>query len=357
MGSPSPTMGSPAPTMGSPAPASAPLLANENLLNMLSAFKAQQVLVLGDVMLDSYLRGDAERISPEAPVPIVLVEQEEHLLGGSGNVARNIVALEGKATLLGIMGLDSAGEQLQQLLHAEGIVSGLVTGTRPTTRKVRVLARQQQMLRLDYEQNTPLLPLELQQLQESLLKLLPTVQVIILSDYHKGLVCPELMAWLQTQLQPEHKLLVDPKPKNLVLYKRPYLLTPNAKEASECTGLTLHSPTEIITAGQRIFAKTQCKHLLITLGSGGMALFIDPQQVWHIPTVAQAVFDVTGAGDTVIATLGLGLAAGLELLPACILANYAAGLVVAKVGAGVVSPAELGQAITHWEPLQVTRWL
>ena len=318
----------------------------------------KRVLVVGDVMLDAYLMGDADRISPEAPVPVVRIESERSLLGGAGNVARNIVALGGIATLVGVVGQDASAERVRTLAAAEGIDEALVClSGRPTTVKTRVMARRQQMLRLDQEDASLFSSEEQEAVLSVVAARLAEHEVLILSDYSKGLVSSGFMARLRDLIAScghEVKILVDPKPSNVGLYGGSFLLTPNTKETGECAGLPVRSREEILAAGRAILEKVGCPHLLTTLGSDGMALF-SSAGVWHVPTVAQDVFDVTGAGDTVIATLGLGLASGADLLASCILANYAAGLVVAQVGAAVATPDALREAIGRL-PVSVTAW-
>ncbi len=318
----------------------------------------KRVLVVGDIMLDAYLMGDADRISPEAPVPVVRIESERYLLGGAGNVARNIAALGGVATLAGAVGEDGSASQVRSLVNAEGIRSALIPFSgRPTTVKTRIMARRQQMLRLDQEDARPFSAAEQEAVLDVLAAELADHDVVILSDYNKGLVSAPFMARFRALLAGcghPVKVLVDPKPGNAALYGGSYLLTPNTKETGECAGLPVRNREEILAAGRAILEKVGCPYLLTTLGPDGMALFSGPD-VWHVPTMVQDVFDVTGAGDTVIASVGLGLAAGLELLPACVLANYAAGLVVAQVGAAVASPQALRQVIDEL-PVTISKW-
>lgn len=318
----------------------------------------KRVLVVGDIMLDAYLMGDADRISPEAPVPVVRIESERYLLGGAGNVARNITALGGVATLAGAVGEDGSASQVRALIKAEGIRSALIPFSgRPTTVKTRVMARRQQMLRLDQEDARPFSVAEQEAVLAVLAAELADHDVVILSDYNKGLVSAPFMARFRTLLAGcghPVKVLVDPKPSNAALYGGSYLLTPNTKETGECAGLPVRDREEILAAGRAILEKVGCPYLLTTLGPDGMALFSGPD-VWHVPTMAQDVFDVTGAGDTVIASVGLGLAAGLDLLSACVLANYAAGLVVVQVGAAVASPEALRQVIDDL-PVTISKW-
>ena len=327
--------------------------------DVVGGLAGKRVLVVGDIMLDAYLIGDADRISPEAPVPVVRIEKERYLLGGAGNVARNIVALGGVATLAGVMGKDASADRIRGLVRDEGICGAFVVlPQRPTTVKTRVMARRQQMLRLDSEDASPLSSADQEALLSVITEQLPAHDVVILSDYSKGIVSLSFMSRLRGLLAAsphQVKVLIDPKPSNVGLYGGSVLLTPNPKETGECAGMPVRSREEILAAGRAILEKVGCPHLLTTLGSDGMALFSGPSEVWHVPTMAQDVFDVTGAGDTVIATLGLGLAAGLPLLASCVLANYAAGLVVAQVGAAVASPDALREAIREL-PVTITKW-
>ncbi len=319
------------------------------------------VLIVGDVMVDEYLLGDAERISPEAPVPVVRVTEDKLVLGGAGNVARNISALGGGARLIGVVGEDAGAERVRDLLGHSGLSADcVVVPGRPTTIKTRIIAQQQQMLRVDREMAAPLAAPDVARLLERIAAVLADYSVLVISDYGKGLVSKELLDGIRKlciSCARPPLLLVDPKTPNFHLYTGAYMLTPNAKETSEGAQLPARNPEEIVRAGQEIFRKLSCAHLLTTLGSQGMALFLSPQEVWHIPTTAQKVFDVTGAGDTVIAAASLGLSAGLDLLDACVLANYAAGIVVGEVGAAVAGPKALHEALHTLPVPTVTRWL
>lgn len=320
---------------------------------------AGRVLVVGDVMMDTYLIGDAMRISPEAPVPVVRVEEIRHRLGGAGNVARNIAALKGQAVLVGFAGDDEDGRRLKTMLNEAGVEPRLVYGKRPTTVKSRVMARNQQMIRLDRESLSPAAPEEYAALLGMLEPLLPDFDVVVVSDYGKGLVSAGLLGDIRRLgsggAHRVPKVLVDPKPQNLSCYTKAWMLTPNAKETSESTGLPVRTRTEILAAGRRLREKLDVDHLLTTLGAEGMALFSAEGPVWHVPTMARQVFDVTGAGDTVIAVIALALAVGVPLLDACVLANYAAGIVVGKVGAATASAEELRTAMREY-PVTMERW-
>ncbi len=319
------------------------------------------VLIIGDIMLDHYLIGDVERISPEAPVPVVNITKEELFLGGAGNVAQNITALGGKAHLVGVRGVDAAGENLLHELEARGITSALIPlETRPTTQKTRVLARRQQMLRFDRETAAPFTPAENEQILSAVEQALPQSGAIIISDYGKGLVSPGLMQGIHRLIQESGRqipILVDPKPQNIGLYEHVTLLTPNTKETGEAAAMPTRNREEILAAGKAIIARLHCPHLITTLGADGMAVFVDENTVWHIPTTAQNVFDVTGAGDTVIATTALCLSAGVPLIDACILANIAAGIVVGQVGTATAGREEIARALSQFDQLSPTRWV
>lgn len=319
-----------------------------------------RVLILGDTMLDEYLIGDAERISPEAPIPVVRVEETRLMVGGAGNVARNIRSLGGSVRLISVCGEDDASSRLELLLLEDGVETVLVRTTdRPTTIKTRILARQQQMLRVDRESTACLAAHAMQRVLNALEESLADFDVLVISDYGKGFVSSQLMDGVRRIAARKSRrplVLVDPKVPNLPLYAGVDLLTPNAKETSEGTGLPVGTTEEILRAGRALMAKLQSRRLLTTLGARGMALFISPDEVWHIPTVARKVFDVTGAGDTVIATVALALSLGIEPVEACLLANYAAGIVVGEVGAATASPERLAEAIRTLPEPEVSRW-
>jgi rfaE bifunctional protein kinase chain/domain len=328
--------------------------------DLTARLRDKRVLIVGDIMLDQYLFGDAERISPEAPVPVIRLEQELRCLGGAGNVARNVTALGGRASLVGMAGDDDAGRMLRDLLQQENINAYVpLCPGRVTTLKTRVLARNQQMLRLDRETSAPLKPEEEALLLEHLASLAEGHDACILSDYGKGLVSPAFMVALRALLLAMPRpplLLVDPRPQNMQLYHGAMLLTPNLKESAEAVHLPTRSQEEILLAGRALMERCAARNLLMTLGAQGMALFLTTGEVWRIPTSAQAVFDVSGAGDTVIGTVALAIAAGMPLLPACMLANFAAGIVVAKVGTATADPDELVNAVNNWPVPDLEKW-
>ena len=331
-------------------------LAGDALTTALAKLPGNEVCIVGDVMLDRYITGEVERISPEAPVPVVQVGSERTMLGGAGNVARNIIRLGGKVRLIGLCGQDGQADTLKALLDEESISHSLVRSQgRMTTVKTRILSQRQQMLRIDRETPHDVVGQDMERTLEAVAKHMakdmPGHRVLILSDYGKGLVSETFLAGLRkllAALTSPPLVLVDPKIRNFHLYRDVFLLTPNAKEAAEGAGTELlRSESEIIAAGKTIFRKLGCSHLLITLGPQGMAYFENPDTMRLIPTVARKVFDVTGAGDTVMATIGLSLAAGNDLFASCLLANHAAGLVVGEIGTAVVSIEEIAAAMAQ----------
>ncbi len=331
------------------------------LASAVAKLKGSRVCIIGDVMLDHYVLGTVERISPEAPVPVVQVNGEQRLLGGAGNVARNILALDGAPLLLGVRGRDPEGEVVETMLSEARIPARLVVDPqRPTTRKTRIIAHNQQVVRVDYEAGAAIAGVILDELLALAEEALQTHDVVILSDYGKGVLSQHFMdAFMRLVAGRKERpfILVDPKPSNYDLYKGVDILTPNTKEAGEGAGIPAKGREGVLKAGLALFRRLKCRQLLITLGAGGMALFMGPDRVMHIPTVARKVFDVTGAGDTVIATMGLCVAAGMNLPEASILANFAAGNVVGQVGAAVTSPEELRQAVETMPLPEVSLWL
>lgn len=331
------------------------------LAESVARFRDGKVLLVGDAMLDEYLEGDAERISPEAPIPVVKVAKSRLLLGGAGNVVKNITALGGSAHLVSVCGADAKGEILQDLLAKDSASSTLFPlPDRPTTVKTRVMARGQQMLRIDNEDSSPLLPEETGRILAVLRSVIDEYSVLVISDYRKGIVNEAFMRGLfeiRNASASKPRILVDPKTPNIPLYRGVHILTPNAKETSEGTRMPTNNKEEILAAGKTLLRNLNSDHLLTTLGANGMALFLNEKEVWHIPTAAQKVFDVTGAGDTVIATLAIALAAGLDLLDACVLANYAAGIVVAEIGAAAATRETLQEVIAKAPEPAISRWI
>jgi D-beta-D-heptose 7-phosphate kinase/D-beta-D-heptose 1-phosphate adenosyltransferase len=301
------------------------------------------VLVLGDVMLDEFLWGRVARISPEAPVPVVEVSRQSFHLGGAANVAANLRALGGGAVLAGVVGDDGAADRLREALAAAGIEARLVVDpSRPTTLKTRIVAHSQQVVRADRELAADVAGPAEDALFAVVRAELAGCRALVVSDYEKGVVTPRLLRRVLALARRRGvPVLVDPKLSRFALYRGVALVTPNQGEAERATGLTLRSADDVAEAGRRILALLRCDAVLITRGERGMSLFEQGRRGVHIPTAAREVFDVTGAGDTVIAAMALGRAARARTREAALLANLAAGVVVGKVGTAEASPAEV----------------
>ncbi|MBA3813042.1 MAG: D-glycero-beta-D-manno-heptose-7-phosphate kinase [Alphaproteobacteria bacterium] len=319
---------------------------------LINKFSATRILCIGDAMLDRFVRGSISRISPEAPIPVLHIKEEETALGGAGNVVRNLEALGCTVTFISIVGKDQSGSRIQELLNASPKIKShlMVDEKRETTTKTRFIASNQQVLRTDAER-----ALALNQTQEiELLKLfkdhIQNHDLVILSDYAKGFFSPQgLAALIQEARTYEKPVLVDPKGHDYSRYKGATLLTPNRQELSHATLRSTQTHNEVVEAAQKIITMCDLKALITTRGPKGMSLVEASGTVEHLPTTALEIFDVSGAGDTVIATLGAAFAAGGSLSEAMHLANVAAGLVVAKVGTAVVHQDELLTALHHQE--------
>lgn len=307
----------------------------------LPRFDQAQVLVVGDVMLDRYWHGAAARISPEAPVPVVQVRGRDDRPGGAANVALNIAALGAGATLAGLTGADEAAELLHTRLASAGVEVSFQQQEQPTITKLRVISRNQQLLRVDFEE--PFDPAQSEQLMLRASRLLQPMGALVLSDYAKGAL-EQPQALIAAARRVGIPVLVDPKGTDFSRYRGATLLTPNLGEFEQVVG---PCPTEaiLLARGQTMMEELELSALLITRGEQGLTLLQPGQQALHLPTRAREVFDVTGAGDTVIAVLGAAVAAGEALPQAVALANLAAGLVVAKLGTAVVSAPELRRAL------------
>lgn len=316
-----------------------------------------KVLIIGDIMLDQYQKGIVERISPEAPVPIVKITEQSFRIGGAGNVAQNVATLGGIPTLISICGRDLYGDNLRHICDELRIDHHLIRSPiRETTLKTRIMAAHQQMLRVDRESSRALDPGEFDLLLRAVDSRVDAFDTVILSDYGKGVVSREFLDWFAQRRKPGQKVILDPKTCNFPHYGQLYCMTPNTKEASEGAEMPIQGRADIIAAGKRIIAQRRLETLVITLGADGMAVFLPGQGVFHLPTMAKKVFDVTGAGDTVIAVIALGLSSGLDLLSASILANCAAGLVVGQVGAVGITQEELTEALGKWSSGQHVKW-
>jgi D-beta-D-heptose 7-phosphate kinase/D-beta-D-heptose 1-phosphate adenosyltransferase len=318
---------------------------------MLAAARQTRVLVLGDVMLDHFIWGSVARISPEAPVPVVDFESENLMPGGAANVARNLTALGAPTELLGIIGADHAGRQLRQLLatHHIGCRGLLASAARPTTVKTRIVAHIQQLVRIDHETRDGVNSTHTRRLTNAVKSMLDKTAAVIVGDYGKGVVTQPLLEEIKTFC---HRrgiwLSLDPKPVHRLNLTGLSLITPNRKEAFEMANLPDETrnanplaDANLMRVADYVMSQLRPALLLITLGELGMLLCQHGRKPFHIPTLAQEVFDVSGAGDTVIACFTLAVAAGASPLEAALLSNHAAGIVVGKVGTATVAPEEL----------------
>lgn len=321
-----------------------------NYAGVVNSFRGRRILIIGDIILDRYIYGKVNRISPEAPVPVVEVIDESFLLGGATNVANNIVSLGGHASIAGIIGQDTAGRIVRDLLQQRGInIDGLIEDSRHTTVKTRVIAHNQQVVRFDREDRKRPDGRHLLIFKEYLKKAIPMHDAVIVSDYKKGVVSSSLVKAVIKYAKPKNIFVaVDPKVGHFHFYKNVSLITPNLMEASQGSGIEIKDEKSLVKAGQILLKRLSCKSVLITRGEDGMSLFEnmpDGVRVSHIPTFAKKVYDVTGAGDTVIATFTLAHAAGASLKDAAIIANHAAGIVVGEVGTAAVTSEKLRDSI------------
>jgi D-beta-D-heptose 7-phosphate kinase/D-beta-D-heptose 1-phosphate adenosyltransferase len=306
--------------------------------------RGKRVLVLGDVMLDEFVWGQVSRISPEAPVPVVRVTGQSFHLGGAGNVAANVRSLGGASALAGAVGKDAGGERVREALAAAGVEPRLVEmgPDRPTTVKTRIVAHGQQVVRADREDAADVPARVEQALVEAVRREIDACSALVVSDYEKGVVTASLLKRvLPLARRRRVPVLVDPKVRHFRRYRGVTVVTPNQLETEQATGLRLSGPGELLAAGRRVLALLGCRAALVTRGEHGMSLFERGRPALHVEAAAREVFDVTGAGDTVIATLALALSAGASLPEAAALANCAAGVVVGKVGTAQATPGEV----------------
>jgi D-beta-D-heptose 7-phosphate kinase/D-beta-D-heptose 1-phosphate adenosyltransferase len=321
------------------------------LKRLVRRFPGTRVLVIGDLMLDQFVWGDVSRISPEAPVPIVRVRRQEGRPGGAGNVVTNVVALGGRADACGLVGDDLAGRSLATaLVTAGGGLAGVVRSrTVATTSKTRVIAHSQQVVRFDQDPDPGSMPARLAtRLRAWVAQHASRYQVIVVSDYGKGVVTPELLADLAA-LRERHGFayVIDPKRPNFAHYRGASLIKPNLGEASVAAGIEIEDGPSLAAAGSELLRRWQADAILISRGEAGMSLFKPRARAQHFPTAAQEVFDVTGAGDTVLAACALALASGGTFEEAARLANQAAGVAVGKVGTATVTARELVHALAN----------
>jgi D-beta-D-heptose 7-phosphate kinase/D-beta-D-heptose 1-phosphate adenosyltransferase len=317
---------------------------------MLRRFKDVTVLVVGDIILDEFVWGKVSRISPEAPVPVVEVQDETLLLGGAANVVNNIRSLGGQVFLSGLIGGDERGRKILGLLEGKGVPTGgvLIDPRRPTTVKTRIVAHSQQVVRFDREDQTHPSQGFADSLVSSVRDMIPQVDTVVVADYGKGVVTEQLVrAVTGIARQRKKVVLLDPKVNRFHLYRDVTVVTPNSQEASLASGIEIVDERSLREAGERLLDRFNCDVILITRGEYGMALFERGREMIPVPTAAREVFDVTGAGDTVIGVMALSIAAGASFREAAVIANYAAGIVVGKVGTATATPDELKEAINQ----------
>jgi D-beta-D-heptose 7-phosphate kinase/D-beta-D-heptose 1-phosphate adenosyltransferase len=339
---------------GSASSATAPLVdptasfERTRLETLIGRFAGRRVAVLGDVMLDRYLWGRVERISPEAPVPIVEVERETYSLGGAGNVAANLRALGGQAVLFAVAGADESGRTLRAELEGRAIdVTALIEdATRPTTVKTRIIAHSQQVVRADRESRADLAGEVLGRLNAALERELPRCAALIVSDYGKGVIHPAtLEAALGAARRTGIPVCVDPKESHIEHYRSVSILTPNLHEAGWVQGRRIVDEASLAEVGWGLQQRLDVEAVLVTRGPEGMSLFERGGRCTHLPTVATEVYDVTGAGDTVVSVVAIALAAGADYPSACFLANHAAGIVIREVGTATCTAQELASSL------------
>ncbi|HEX3868377.1 MAG TPA: D-glycero-beta-D-manno-heptose-7-phosphate kinase [Gemmatimonadaceae bacterium] len=324
-------------------------LSRDRLASLLAVGAQRRVAVIGDAMLDVYLRGDVERISPEAPVPVVRVHERRYALGGAGNVAQNVRAVGAQCDLVAAIGDDAGGRQLCGMLDAmDAGLGSLVTVDRPTTTKTRVVARSQQLVRVDEEEDADLGGDEVERLLVSVNRAIDRADALVLEDYNKGVLVPRVIeAAIDAATSKGIPIVVDPKFRNFFLYRGATIFKPNRRELEAALGAAVD--LEHSDALPDTFNRLGVEHLLLTLGERGMVLISSGGDIKHVPTSAREVYDVVGAGDTVTAYLGLILAAGGTAAEAAMIANFAAGVEVGKLGAATVSPEEVLEAYDAFE--------
>jgi len=310
-------------------------ISEKRLLQLKKNIKGKRIAIIGDMMLDIYFWGDVKRISPEAPVPVLEVENEFYRFGGAANCALNIASLNGKAEPIGVIGYDNYGTIFNSLLSEQNISHhGIIEDdTRPTTAKTRVIADSQHIVRIDKESKQIINQLMQNKILDYIKSIIKDLDGIILQDYNKGVLSAPLIAQVIELANKNKKLVtVDPKFNNFYEYKNVTVFKPNRKEAEDILGMKIKTDADISFAGNTLLKKLNAKNILLTLGEGGIAVFEKGKPEKHMPTKARKVADVSGAGDTVISTLTMALAAGANIYEASYLANYAGGLVCEEVG-------------------------
>ena len=325
-------------------------IARERLVELLERARGKRIAVIGDAMLDVYLSGDVDRISPEAPVPVVRVRDRRHALGGAANVAQNVVAIGARCTLVAAVGADPGAQVLRGMLDALDAAGGsLVTVSRATTQKTRIVARSQQLLRVDEEEDGDLTGEDMQRVLDAVREAVASADAVVLEDYNKGVLVPSVIEGaIEASRARRLPIVVDPKFKNFFAYRGATVFKPNRRELEAALGaaVDVDHPDAVPATLRRLGVE----HILLTLGDRGMALFSMNGEVARLPTAAREVYDVVGAGDTVTAYLAALMAGGATVREAAIIANIAAGIEVSKLGAVSVTAEEVLEFADHVEP-------
>ncbi|TAM87347.1 D-glycero-beta-D-manno-heptose-7-phosphate kinase [bacterium] len=336
------------PAAGPPAMRTIPVphLSATQAYELFQRMRGRRVLVVGDLMVDEWIWGRVSRISPEAPVPVVEVTDHSFTLGGAANVATNLRVLGADVCLAGVVGDDRIAERLRDMVHELGVHDdGLfVAHDRPTTRKTRIVAHNQQVVRADWERASAVPEATAAKLAAHVREAARSADAVIFSDYAKGLLTRTLV---EAAIEACSVVTADPKPANLDLFTGVTCIAPNAGEAAKAAGVTIGDDATLEQAGRALLERLGCMHALITRGEHGMSLFSPGKPRFDVPAVARTVFDVSGAGDTVISVLTLALAAATPVLDAVTLANFAAGAVVEKLGTAAASPEEIVELLQH----------
>ncbi len=325
-------------------------MTTDRYLQELEKLSGQRILVVGDLMLDQWMWGQVSRISPEAPVPVVDVNRTTYTPGGAANVVCNLLTLGCQVTVAGLVGQDETGARLKRLLQDHGAaVDGLIeSDERRTTVKTRIIAHSQQVVRVDQEQRTPFTPNEAGPLVEWLQREASRYDGIFLSDYDKGLfTCPQLVEILPTLYREHGPVIAGPKPDNLAVFRGVQCLTLNAHEAAAATGLAVSDDKSAEAAGQELLRLTDAEAVLVTRGENGMTLFAHGLPSASEPAFATEVYDVSGAGDTVLTVVGLGICAGIPPATSIRLASHAAAVVVRKLGTATLTLEEIAESLRH----------
>ena len=321
---------------------------NKNLTNAIRSFNNARVLVVGDIILDKYVIGSASRLSPEAPIPVLRPDSKKSVLGGAGNVAMNISSLGGTAYLVGVVGADDSGNEISNLCFDTNITPLLKTSAtgRPTTTKTRYMAGSHQLLRVDDEVSDPINDKDASFIVDTVLKHWNDVDVIVLSDYAKGVLCDDVLDGILDDPYHEKIIIVDPKRNDFSAYRGATILTPNEAEIKAATGVSVRSDADAEVAGSAALRDFGGDTVIVTRSAKGLSIIDKEEPTKHLPTVAREVWDVSGAGDTLVATLATALASGASVVDSANLANIGAGISVSKQGTATVSQDEILSVLT-----------